>query len=147
MKQGSASEAISRLASYRSAAQFIRREPTRLGVRLSKLIALRGAASGEPDPFVREMASALVYSQASWLLEGEEFLKRIETHDPILRAARRLRQRGLEHCPECQVRLSDPTDWEYWRALRQSQIERLRALDREPELVDPDDQVLGQGAA
>lgn len=131
MNQGSASEALSRLASYRSAAQVVRREPTRLGVRLSKLIELRQAASREPDAFIRSAAEGIVWSQGQWLLEGEEALTAHRGNDPIERAARRLRARGRECCPTCQQRLSDPSDWSWWAAVRRHELQRLADLDRD----------------
>jgi hypothetical protein len=131
-KDGS-QDPLERLRSYRSAAQNIRREPVRLGVRLSKLIRLRQAASREPDPFVRSAAEGICWAQGQWLIEGEEALKAQGGNDPVERAARRLRASGRECCPTCEQRLTDPADWAWWAAVRRHELQRLADLDREPE--------------
>jgi hypothetical protein len=124
-------DALARLASYRSAAQAIRRQDTPLEERGARIIALMQEARAEPDRWIRELAAQVVHSQAMWMLEGDEALRANGTRGRLESAARRLRLQGYQCCPSCEQRLSDPSDWSFWSALRRAEVDRLAALDRE----------------
>lgn len=130
---------LHRLGSYRVAAQRIRRAEGSLGARMAGLITLAQRARSEPDRWAREIAEAIVWSQASWLLEGADALRAQGTIDMVERAARQIRtQTGRDTCPTCLRHLSDPADWVYWRALREAELVRLRALESD-DVVDTED--------
>jgi hypothetical protein len=122
---------LARLSSYRTAAQRIRRDSAPLGVKLSRLIALMEKARQEPDAHTRDLAERIIYAQAAWLLEGAAALARGRGGDAVERAARRLRGQGLDRCPKCLQQLSEPATWAFWSALREVDLRRLEALDRE----------------
>jgi hypothetical protein len=123
--------ALARLSSYRSAAQAIRRLDTTLRDRGARMIALMQKARAESDRWTRELAEQVVWAQAEWMLEADEALRQNQMRGRLETAARRLRLKGYECCPTCEQRLSDPADWSFWGALRQAELDRLAALDRE----------------
>lgn len=124
-------EALARLASYRSAAQSIRRQDASVKERGDRMIALMNQARAEPDRWTRELAEQVVWAQAEWMLQASQALRVNRVRGRLERAARRLRLKGYERCPECEQRLSDPSDWTFWGALRQAEVDRLMALDHE----------------
>jgi hypothetical protein len=123
--------ALARLASYRKAAQAIRRQDTPLEERGARIIALMQEARAEPERWIREIAAQIVHSQAMWMVEGDEALRRNRIRGRLEAAARRLRLEGYECCPACEQRLSDSADWSFWSALRRAEVDRVAALDRE----------------
>jgi hypothetical protein len=122
---------IARLASYRSAAQAIRRQDATLGGRDARMIALMQQARAESDPWVRDRAQQVIWAQSEWMLESDEALRQNGIRGRLERDARRLRLAGYERCHECSQRLSDPSDWRFWAALREAEKDRLMALDYE----------------
>jgi hypothetical protein len=95
------------------------------------MIGLMQQARSEQDQWVREFAQQVVWAQAQWMLEGDEALRQSRARGRLESAARRLRLEGYECCPKCEQRLSDPSDWSFWSQLRQAEVARLEALDRE----------------
>jgi hypothetical protein len=124
-------DALARLTSYRSAAQAIRRQDSPLEERGTRMIALMQEARAEPDRWIREIAAQIVHSQAMLMAEGDEALQQDRVRGRLEATARRLRLQGYECCPSCEQRLSSPTDWSFWAALRRAEVDRLGALDRE----------------
>jgi hypothetical protein len=125
------SSELARLASYRSAAQAIRRQDATLRQRGARMVQLMQQARAEPDAWVRDLAQQIVWAQAEWMLEADEALRRSGVRGRLERASRRLRLQGYETCPECSQRLPDPSDWVFWSALRKAEVDRLEALERE----------------
>jgi hypothetical protein len=123
-------DALARLESYRSAAQAIRRQDSPLEERGTRMMALMQEARAEPGRWIREIAAQIVHSQAMLMVEGDEALRVDRTRGRLETAARRLRLQGYECCPSCEQRLSDPSDWSFWAALRRAEVDRLTALDR-----------------
>jgi hypothetical protein len=95
------------------------------------MIKLMQEARAEPDRWTREIAAQIVHSQAMLMVESVEALQQDRIRGRLEAAAHRLRAQGYTCCPECEQRLSDPTDWSFWAALRQAEVDRLTALDRE----------------
>jgi hypothetical protein len=124
-------DGLARLTSYRSAAQAIRRQDTPLEERGTRMIALMQEARAEPDRWIREIAAQIVHSQAMLMVEGDEALQQDRVRGRLEAAAHRLRAQGYMCCPTCEQRLSDPTEWSFWAALRKAEVDRLTALDRE----------------
>jgi hypothetical protein len=120
-------EVLQKLRSYRDQARAIRLSDARLTAKLPALVDLMRAVRAEPDRFLREQGEAVVYAQASVLLEADKDIA--QSRDPIAIAARSLRAEGYETCPRCRQRLSDVTDWTFWSALRRAELKRLQALD------------------
>jgi hypothetical protein len=120
-------EILRRLGFYRDRARTIRLSDARLTIKLTALVDLMRAVRAEPDRFLREHGEAVVYAQASVLLEADKDLA--QSRDPIAIAARALRAEGYETCPRCRQRLSDVTDWAFWSAVKRAEVERLQALD------------------
>lgn len=123
--------ALARLQSYRSAAQAIRGQNTPLEKRGERIIALMQEARAEPERWIREIAAQIVHSQAMWMVEGDEALRKSRIRGRLESASRRLRLQGYQCCPTCEQRLSDSSDWSFWAALRRAEVDRLAALDRE----------------
>jgi hypothetical protein len=123
------SDPLERLASYRTAAQRIRRQDAPLEERGERIVRLMQQARAEPDRWIREIAAQIVHSQAMLMVEGDEALQQDRVRGRLEAAAHRLRAQGYTCCPTCEQRLSDPTDWSFWSSLRKAEVDRLAALD------------------
>lgn len=111
------------VAGVRAVARRILRADLSPEIRAEALLRLRGRAMASAWP---EAAVGAIVAEIGL---DHDLLVTSTVGEPIERAARRLRGRGFDSCPQCLRPLSGELEWQSWRAQREAATAELAARE------------------